>query len=118
MPKPAPEAVRTEAVNLRRQGWSCEKVAMALGVTPQVVGRWSKQANIVPLRLSVLGWAGAGMTPLEKARERRLELRAAGITPERLNTTERARRNPNSLRLAVTAKWALDRDETPGRQAE
>lgn len=44
------------------------------------------------------------MTPLERAQQRRQELRAAGIVPERLNPIERARRNPKSLRLAITAK--------------
>lgn len=43
-------------------------------------------------------------TPLERAQARMREMREAGIVPERLNPAERAKRNPNSLRLAVTAK--------------
>ena len=41
---------------------------------------------------------------LEKARKRREEMREAGESIERLNPIEKARRNPNSLRLAVNAK--------------
>jgi hypothetical protein len=44
------------------------------------------------------------MTPLERAQARMREMREQGIVPERLNPVERAQRNPNSLRLAITAK--------------
>lgn len=45
------------------------------------------------------------MTPaLEAARAARLLKLAAGETIERLNPAEKARRNPNSLRLAINAK--------------
>ena len=44
------------------------------------------------------------MTPLQRAQARMRELREQGYTPERLTPIERARKNPTSLRLAVTAK--------------
>lgn len=44
------------------------------------------------------------MTAIERARKMAAELRAKGLSPERLNPIERARRSPRSLRAAVTAK--------------
>lgn len=41
---------------------------------------------------------------IERAQQRMREMRDLGIVPERLNPLERARRNPASLRLAITAK--------------
>jgi hypothetical protein len=41
---------------------------------------------------------------LVRAAAKRAELRAAGVTPERLDPIEKARRNPTSLRLAINAK--------------
>lgn len=41
---------------------------------------------------------------LERARQRQRDRRAAGISPERLDPIERARRNPQSLRLAINGK--------------
>ncbi len=40
---------------------------------------------------------------LEKARQRRQEMKSQGIKPEFLNPLEKARRNPASLRLAINA---------------
>lgn len=44
------------------------------------------------------------MTPIERAQAKAREMREQGIVPERLNPIERAAKNPNSLRLAITAK--------------
>ena len=43
-------------------------------------------------------------TPLERAQDRRREMREQGITVERLNPIERLAKNPTSLRLAINAK--------------
>ena len=43
-------------------------------------------------------------TPLEQARAKVAEMRAQGIAPERLTPIEKAKRNPTSLRAAITAK--------------
>ena len=43
-------------------------------------------------------------TALELAREKVREMAEAGIAIERLDPIEKARRNPKSLRLAITAK--------------
>lgn len=42
--------------------------------------------------------------PLERARQRQAEMRAAGIVPQRRNPIEKASANPNSLRAAIDAK--------------
>lgn len=44
------------------------------------------------------------LTPLERARIAAAEKRAAGLVIERMDPTEKARKNPNSLRLAVNGK--------------
>ena len=44
------------------------------------------------------------MNPLELARAKRAEMRAAGQQSERLDPIERARRNPTSKALAIKAK--------------
>lgn len=43
-------------------------------------------------------------TALQKAREKRDEMRAAGIEVERLDPIEKAKRNPQSKALAIKAK--------------
>jgi len=60
------------------------------------------------------------MTPIELAQQRMREMREQGITPERLDPIERAKRNPTSLRLAITAKcWeCLGGDDTPNIRRE
>lgn len=47
---------------------------------------------------------GQPATALDKAREATAAMRAAGIAVERLTPIEKARRNPTSLRAAITAK--------------
>ena len=44
------------------------------------------------------------MSAIELAQARMREMREQGIAIERLDPIERAQRNPNSLRLAITAK--------------
>lgn len=44
------------------------------------------------------------LTPLQRGQQRLAEMRAKGCTPERLDPLEKARRNPTSLRKAITAK--------------
>lgn len=60
------------------------------------------------------------MTAIDLAQARMREMREQGIQPERLNPIERAARNPNSLRLAVTAKCyeCLGGDDTPNVRRE
>ena len=41
---------------------------------------------------------------LQKAQEKRRQMKEAGIDIERLNPIEKAKRNPKSLRLAINAK--------------
>ena len=68
-------------------------------------------------RLSLRGTSGAWIvspmdtthtaeqpTALDMARAKVAEMRANGIAPERLTPIERAKRNPKSLRAAITAK--------------
>lgn len=44
------------------------------------------------------------MTAIEKAQERLREMREQGITPERLNPIQKAKRNPQSKQAAINAK--------------
>lgn len=44
--KAADPAVKTEALEMRRAGWTIMDTAAAVGVSPQCVGRWSKKAGI------------------------------------------------------------------------
>ena len=44
--KPADPAIRAEALELRKLGWSLERIALSLDISPQIVGRWSKQENL------------------------------------------------------------------------
>jgi hypothetical protein len=44
------------------------------------------------------------VSAIERARQKAAELRANGISVERLDPVERAKRNPRNLRAAVTAK--------------
>lgn len=46
----------------------------------------------------------AASAPLERARQRQAEMRAAGIAPRRRNPIEKAQANPASLRAAIDAK--------------
>jgi hypothetical protein len=43
-------------------------------------------------------------TPLERAQEKRREMRDAGIQIERLDPIQKARKNPKSLRSAINGK--------------
>lgn len=52
---------------------------------------------------------------LERARQRREEMKAAGVEVERLDPIEKAKRNPQSRRYAINAKcW----DCSCGQRAE
>lgn len=44
------------------------------------------------------------LSPLEKAQAKRAEMKAAGVEVQRLSPTEKAARNPKSLRMAINAK--------------
>lgn len=46
----------------------------------------------------------ASSAPLEHARQRQAEMRAAGIAPQRRNPIQKAQANPTSLRAAIDAK--------------
>ena len=49
---------------------------------------------------------------LQKAREKRLEMKAAGIEMVRLDPIEKAKKNPRSLRAAINGKcWECSNEQ-------
>ncbi len=55
-------------------------------------------------------------TPLEKAHEKMKQMRADGWRPIQLNPIDKAKKNPNSLKLAIRAMcWTCEgKDNDPG----
>jgi hypothetical protein len=46
MPKAHSPAIRIEALELRRAGWTLQAIAASLDLCPQVIGQWAKRAGI------------------------------------------------------------------------